>query len=106
MKSITTRLSAVCGPRFFFFFSSSLSLLVEHHLLLSPPGLSAALVLLHRGAFVRLLLRTGLVRQAWRCGIHQILDGEATSHLGPAEPAHLSQGPALCHDGPHRRGGI
>lgn len=53
---------------------------------------------------MRLLLRAGLVRQARRRGVHQVPHGEAAADLGAPEPAHLSQGPSLCDDGPHGRG--
>lgn len=70
----------------------------------ASPGLPAAPVLLHCRASVRLLLWTGLVRQAGRRGVHQVPDGATASDLGAPEPADVSQGPSLCDDGPHGRG--
>lgn len=69
-------------------------------------GMSASLVLLHCGASVCLLLWAGMVCQARWGGVHQVPDGKVASHLGSPKPADFSQGPAVCNDGPHRRGEV
>lgn len=68
------------------------------------PGVPAATLFLHRGASVCVLLWAGLVRQARWSGVYKVPHGEAATYLGAAEPTHLSQGSAVCHDGPHWRG--